>query len=258
MKIQLPTESNAPPLSACPLVHPRAILAPTPISTPPPAAAYMRSPAPTPAPRSVSRRTRPASHADVKPPSITPASSKTSQSCSGLATPFGRYGASAGDAAARTGPCTAAVPDATTLANAPEAPSPCPTTTYAASRTRPMPMPARYGSMYGRGGFMSRPFSTRLLFDRASTVDGPVLERAVIQEHRMTEQPRGKDHRGRLLADMAIRDDRIAVLDTRLLEQRFDARPIDPQLVVGHLRERDVHCARNMAREVVHRRLDAC
>ena len=42
MKTQLPADSNAPPVSAWPLVHPRASFAPKPMSTPPPTAAYIR------------------------------------------------------------------------------------------------------------------------------------------------------------------------------------------------------------------------
>ena len=45
--------------------------------------------------------------------------------------PCGRYGATAGEADARAVPTTTAVPAATTLANAPDAPRPWPTTTYA-------------------------------------------------------------------------------------------------------------------------------
>ena len=44
MKAQLPTVSSAPPVSAWPLVQPRASLAPTPISAPPTNAQTKRPP----------------------------------------------------------------------------------------------------------------------------------------------------------------------------------------------------------------------
>ena len=99
MKTQLPTESKAPPVRAWPLVQPRASFAPSPMKMPPLKAAAIRCLLPIPGPRSTSMRMRPASHADVKPPSVTPTSSRTSQSFRGLRTPSGKYGAMAGDVA---------------------------------------------------------------------------------------------------------------------------------------------------------------
>ena len=90
MKIQLPADNSAPPDSACPLVQPRANLAPIPMTAPPASAASMRDAGVTRGPRSVPRARRPARHADTKAPAATPASSHTSQSRSGLASPCGR------------------------------------------------------------------------------------------------------------------------------------------------------------------------
>src|SRR5207249_965238 len=52
MNNQLPTLSNAPPVSASPLVQPRASTAPMPITAPPPNAYMSRTPRPMRGPRS--------------------------------------------------------------------------------------------------------------------------------------------------------------------------------------------------------------
>ena len=65
MNSQLPTLSSAPPVSAWPLVQPRASTAPRPITAPPANAATSRASREMRGPRSTSRRSRPASHADA-------------------------------------------------------------------------------------------------------------------------------------------------------------------------------------------------
>src|SRR5262249_1021816 len=65
---QLPTLSNAPPVSAWPLVHPRASTAPMPMIAPPANAATRREPRDIRGPRSTAKCMRPASHADNAPP----------------------------------------------------------------------------------------------------------------------------------------------------------------------------------------------
>src|SRR5262245_50009833 len=101
----------------------------------------------TPSPRSTANFVRPANRADAKPPATTPRSSSTSQSCSGVVRPFVKYGAVAGEDDTRALPSTAAIPVATIVANAPDAPRPRPADAYAASSTSPIPTPATYGSV---------------------------------------------------------------------------------------------------------------
>src|SRR5689334_24914858 len=99
MKVQLPTLSSAPPVSACPLVQPRASTAPTPITVPPAKAIARRDDAVTPRPRVTTHQVvpvfreerglspflawRPASIAEAKPPIATPTISISSHSCHG-------------------------------------------------------------------------------------------------------------------------------------------------------------------------------
>src|SRR5439155_25172344 len=60
MNSQLPALRSAPPVSACPLVHPRASTAPNPITPPPAKAVTRRARGEKPGPRSMSTRKRPA------------------------------------------------------------------------------------------------------------------------------------------------------------------------------------------------------
>src|SRR4029079_4175521 len=96
MKPQLPTLSSAPPVSAWPLVQPRASTAPSPMTAPPPNAIASRERTLTPLPRSTSPARprpprppppapggRPGSPADRKPPRNTPRISNSSQSRQG-------------------------------------------------------------------------------------------------------------------------------------------------------------------------------
>ena len=80
MNSHAPTLSSAPPVSACPLVHPRASTAPTPITAPPAPAAHNRGDTAACGPRSTRTASRPASAAEHHPPIITPRISTTSQS----------------------------------------------------------------------------------------------------------------------------------------------------------------------------------
>ena len=73
----------------------------------------------------------------------------------------------------------------------------------------------------------------------------------------MPQQPRGEDHRRRLLADVAISHDGVARLDAGLAEQRLYARAVDQPLGVGDLGERDVDGAGDVSGLVGHRWLNA-
>ena len=100
MKIQLPAGDSAPPDERLPTGAAARELGPDPHDAPPASAASTRATGATRGPRSITQARRPARHADTKAPAAMPASSHTSQSLSGLASPCGRYGATAGDAAA--------------------------------------------------------------------------------------------------------------------------------------------------------------
>src|SRR5512133_676313 len=153
MNAQLPTLSSAPPVSAWPLVQPRASFAPTPMSTPPTNANISRLLVVMFGPFSTVLVTRCANTPDRNPPTNTPSTSKTSQSMSGLV-PSLRYSAKAGLLATWPG-ATASSPAVMVEATAPDAPSPRPITTNEASRTRPRPRPATYGFQYGWAGLDS-------------------------------------------------------------------------------------------------------
>ena len=67
----------------------------------------------------------------------------------------------------------------------------------------------------------------RSFLDRSAIVEHPVLKRTVVEHDRIPEQARGKDDGGRLLADVAVGDDRVALLDAGCLEQRRDVVAVD-------------------------------
>src|SRR5436190_6472857 len=84
-------------------------------------------------------------------------------------------------------------------------------------------------SLFLRGGVV----------DRVSLVARPVLERTVVQKHRMPERPRCEKHRSSLLADMAVTDDCVVRLHARFGEQRREiGRRANEVLVIDELCER--------------------
>src|SRR3954463_9187268 len=148
MNSHAPTLSNAPPVSACPLVHPRASTAPAPTTAPPAPAAPSRGDTPTCGPRSTLTPSRPASAAEHHPPIITPRISTTSQSRN---SPPASRGVAKNVLLDATSGATPRPVAAAAVANAPLPPSPRPAITNDASSTSPSATPARYGSAYGRG-----------------------------------------------------------------------------------------------------------
>jgi len=77
IKIQLPVERSAPPVSACPDVQPRARRAAKPMRIPPVSAKAKRPATPIRGPLMTLRFKRPAVYAENAPPRRTPKSSKT-------------------------------------------------------------------------------------------------------------------------------------------------------------------------------------
>src|SRR5215471_11495429 len=76
----------------------------------------------------------------------------------------------------------------------------------------------------------------------------PVLEGPVVQQDVVAERARRKQHRGRLLADVAVADDRVAGFDAGLVEDRVDlGGRLELTVVDRELVERRVHRARNVA-----------
>src|ERR1043166_9110297 len=83
--------------------------------------------------------------------------------------------------------------------------------------------------------------SRRLGLHRIFGVARPVLERAVVEEHRMSEEARREEHRGRLLSDVAVADDGVARLDARARKERLELGVrLEAVVVVGDLVVRDV------------------
>ncbi len=141
MKIQLPTLIKAPPVSACPLVQPRANLAANPIMVPPVKARSNLPPDETRGPLTISLLIRPENHPEIKPPTTTPRISKTSQSISGCLPPFPRYSLN-NPLDAACSEAMASTPTETNDVKAPEAPRPRPIMTKAESNVSPNPIPA--------------------------------------------------------------------------------------------------------------------
>src|SRR5512143_856451 len=76
----------------------------------------------------------------------------------------------------------------------------------------------------------------------------PVLERAVVQAHREADGARGEEHGGRLLADVAVADDRVAGLHSCVAEQLGEfGRRLEDVAVVYDLSERDAPGPGDMA-----------
>src|SRR5512143_1808861 len=87
----------------------------------------------------------------------------------------------------------------------------------------------------------------RLGLDRPVAVR-PVLERAVVQAHREADGSCGEQHGGRLLADVAVADDRVARLHPGVAEQFGEfGRRLEDVAVVYDLTERDAPGAGDMA-----------
>ena len=72
----------------------------------------------------------------------------------------------------------------------------------------------------GQSVITVRSLLRRRVIDGVLAVPRPVLERAVVEHHRVSEQARRKEHRRRLLSDVAVTDDRVAWLDAGLGEER--------------------------------------
>ena len=250
MKIQLPTDSSAPPLSAWPLVQPRASLAPTPITTPPPTAASTRCGGLTRGPRSVSRLSRPASPRRGEPADDHAHELEhqpVAQRAGDAERQVGRHRRQHGGARGAPDRRGARRDHAGERARRPEA---LPDDDVGGQQHQ-----AHADAGEIRVGVRARAlrhFSTapRLLI-------GPVLERAVVEHRGVPQQPRGEDHRRGLLADVAIGHHGVARLDAGLAEQRLYARAVDQPLRVGDLGERDVDGAGDVSGLVGHRRLNA-
>src|ERR1041384_5766774 len=66
----------------------------------------------------------------------------------------------------------------------------------------------------------------------AQQMPGPILEGSVAQQNRAAEQPCCKDDTGRLLPDVAIRDDPVRGADAGVREERLQV-GVGQELIVG-------------------------
>src|SRR5207248_8377883 len=79
----------------------------------------------------------------------------------------------------------------------------------------------------------------------------PILERAVVQQDFVTKRARGKEHRRRLLADVAVADDGVVRLDAGLREKRRQLGVgFQQQAVIGDRGKRNAECAADVSRAV--------
>src|SRR3954470_11196316 len=100
----------------------------------------------------------------------------------------------------------------------------------------------------GRWGGPTPGTSHRTAPPAGPTAAPPFLVRAIEQQHRVAERARREEHGGRLLADVAVRDDRVPRPDAGVREElRELVVALQPELVVGDLGEGDVVRAGDVA-----------